>query len=120
METERKKYNIKPKLKAKWKIHEKPTGKFKSFESRAFPYLMYVSTGKIAASILCKTDYSLYTAKLGLHEPLRVCIYDYSSGAAARKTRYLKETFTKLEAAKEATIRFLKTHPEYWSKGEDE
>lgn len=98
------------KLKLKWKISPKPTGRYASFDKRSWPSADF-ENGKCAAQIICETDYSLQCAKSGNHGELIVMVADHS--ATPWKWRKLKETFATIENAKLATLEMFEKHPEF-------
>lgn len=99
-------------MKTKWKVQEAPTGRYKSFERRGWPQLLY-EDGKLAASIQCDDDYSFARARIGKHAPLTVLIYDYSLGVKHRKVRKLVRRFDRFDLAKKAAETSLAANPEF-------
>lgn len=99
-------------MKTKWKVHPPPTGTYRAFQFRSWPYLEY-EDGQIAASIHCEDGYSMPTVKSGKHGMLYVHIYDYSLGAQKRKCRVLVERFFTLDKAKAAAESMLKRYPQF-------
>lgn len=107
-------------FKLKWKISEKPKGRYKSFQKTHWPTASY-EDGKAAIIISCENDYSIQTAKSGKHDPLNVYVADWSArdndpNAGAFNWRKLKATFTNLEDAKKAGIEILKKNPNFLPK----
>lgn len=97
-------------MKMKWKVSPKPTGRYRSFEIRGWPYLVY-EDGQLAASIHCADAYSKQRAESMKHAPLSVIVYDYSSGPQLRRSRRLAATFNTLNQAKCAALAALLRFP---------
>lgn len=98
----------------KWKVQEKPTGRYASFFKRGWPQLFYPS-GELAASIVCEEDYRPYKVKTGEHAELGIIFYSYVEGAQKRKLLRLHRRFTTLASAKEAAAEIIGKHPEWRS-----
>jgi hypothetical protein len=104
----------------KWRVSERPTGEYASFQYRAWPMayvgdeavVQLVSTG--GAGRGNTNGYSAYAARTGNHEPLRVMIRwpeDASNPNDTWGWRYLKGGFDTLPEAKAAAERFWEKHP---------
>jgi len=99
-------------MKTKWKVHPAPTGRYRSFESRGWPYLEY-EDGQLAASIQCGENYSLRKAASKEHGRLTVIVYDYRQGSSDRKFLKVAHTFPDLPSAKRAAEKVLDEYPEF-------
>ena len=97
-------------MKLKWKVDPEPTGRYRSFEGRAWPSAEYVD-GRLAAFIVCSEDYRPRYVKTGNHPELAVKLYDYSG--AERVTKVLKARFATLAEAKAATAACLAANPQF-------
>jgi hypothetical protein len=87
------------KKKIKWVVDKKPTGPYKSFYTRGWPYAFYKDENAThCAHIQCKDEYIPQNVKTGNHSELILFIRDYSSG----KTVRVKKTFKTLKEVKEA------------------
>jgi hypothetical protein len=97
----------------KWKASATPTGQYRSFARRAWPTASYGADRdeRIAAQILCRDDYTPHSARNGIHSPLTVQVADYSV-ATGFKWCAMKETFTTLDAAKQAFEALLMKNPQ--------
>ena len=103
------------KLKLIWKVDEKPTGKFRSFERRGWPSADY-ENGNFAVEILCGSEYVPADVREGKHGPLTLRIADYSrpsnvatgAGWTAVKS---KNQFATLKEAKAAAVEILLAYP---------
>jgi len=105
------------KLKIKWKVAERPTGRWRSFEQRSWPSAE-TEDGQLLATISCVTEYSSKKAKSGEHGPLKMFIYDYSEGVTNRKMKKVLTEAKSLTEAKEVIEKILGKHPEMLPKSE--
>lgn len=104
------------KIKLKWKVGAAPTGRFRSFDSRAWPSAYYDKTDRAACMITCTES---YTPALGrdpapkkfgggpLELIVRIADYTPIEGGSSWKWRSLTRRFDNLDAAKEAAEKFL-------------
>lgn len=105
------------KLKAKWKVQEAPTGRYRAFYRRGWPQLLTdKGEGHLLASIKCDTDYVPMWVRDGTHEELTVFLYNYSKGPVHRTCHCLKARFARLEEAKAAVDAFYAKHPDWLPK----
>lgn len=102
-------------MKLKWKVGEKPTGRYRSFQNRAWPSAEY-STGDHAGHIGSVGDRS-YHVSLTMTEELQVYVACRDQDKVRFTNRRLKGTFRGLDAAKAALQSFLDRHPEHWPEG---
>lgn len=110
-------------IKLKWKVSSVPTGRYRSFDHRAWPDATYPN-GKSAASIGCTDDYTAQRAKgVDAHAELTVRIAFHHPRAdraekGGRTWRTLKTRFETLAEAKKAAQVFIDGHSEVWPKVE--
>lgn len=100
-------------MKLIWRVGEEPTGRFRSFDRRAWPTAYYGSAeGKPAAFIYSDTSYSGSVVKSGRHEPLKVRVlhHNHPDNPESWKVVVLKAEFATLKDAKEAVAKFLESH----------
>lgn len=103
-------------MKLKWKVSTPATGRYRSFQQRAWPSA-YVGD-QLMFALSCADEYRPADAKSGCHAELKVYVYDYSLGKRERKMGVLKARFTTLAAAKAGAEDFLARHPEMLPKEE--
>ena len=101
------------KLKLKWKIADKPTGRYAGFEKRGWPSAEF-EDGRTAVQITCKSDYCIKSAKSGNHDELSVRVADYS--VTPWKWRLMTQTFATLESAKAGAVELFNKRPEFLPK----
>lgn len=103
------------KVKLIWKVDEKPTGRYASFEKRSWPTAFY-QNGEYAASISCEDAYNPRDAKEGKHKPLILRLANYSipsnleNNSGWTMVRAKKE-FATLKELKLAAIELLEKNP---------
>ena len=90
-------------MKIKWNVEPPPTGKFRSFAFRGWPYATVGD--RILARLHCDTPYHAQTVRNGEHGPLTVYIRSYSSGKA--KDYKFKEKAKTLAEAKEMVVKYV-------------
>lgn len=96
-------------MKYKWKVSEKPKGKYRSFEKREFPFAEY-ENGEFAAQMISESWYDSEKKKKGEYKPITLVIADHSE--KPWKRRVFKKRFLTIDDAKEAFKKLLKEHPE--------
>jgi len=106
------------KYKIKWTVGAAPTGKYRSFEKRAWPSADYQDAKESScAMIQCEDRYEPSMAKTGNHKELTVYIADYSAPTIAAKGRWtwraLKKRCTTLQEAKDLVQDFLEKNPTF-------
>lgn len=100
---------VKP-VKIKWRISEKPTGPYRSFQKRHWPSAYY--SNKIpCASLDCSTQYSATSVKIGCHSEITVRVADHSQKPWQLRT--LKARAKTLAEAKQMVADFIKKYPHY-------
>ncbi len=90
-------------MKLKWKVPDKPTGRYRSFQRRGWPGASYVGPNqRPAVMIQSEDDYVPARAKTGAHTELVIMIADYSLQEDGRgfKWRRLKARAKTLAEAK--------------------
>ena len=103
-------------LKIKWRVSPEPTGRYRSFENRAWPQAEYAN-GQPCAWILCEDEYYPPDVREGRHRPLTVRVADHSR-PEGWMWRTLKTRRTTLADAKAAVEQFLTSNPTWIPKGE--
>lgn len=102
-------------MKYKWKVSEKPTGRYSSFEKRMWPEACYLNERESpAAQIYCDDSYEPWRVKEGKHGELTLLVADHSG--ERRKWRTIKKRFATLQEAKEAFALFIEKYPEFMPK----
>ena len=99
-------------MKIKWKVSEKPVGRYRSFEVRPWPQAEY-EDGQLAGMIICSDEYIPADVKTGDHHELKLRIFDYSLGSQQRGVLYAKTRYKTLAEAKIALSQILEQHPEF-------
>lgn len=101
-------------VKLKWIVAEAPSGRYRSFEKRAWPSAEYKHTDFVAAYIACADSYRPADAKTGQHSELSVYVAQWATPPEPDKSpftwRRLKARFATLDEAKAAAEKFLETH----------
>ena len=98
-------------MKFKWRVDPEPTGRYRSFDTRAWPSAVYDNDQQTTcAMIQCDDEYTPERARTGNHAPLKLCIADH------RETKFnwmvAKNTFATLKEAKAALTDIIARHPE--------
>jgi hypothetical protein len=102
-------------LKLKWHVGTVPTGRYRSFEKRAWPSADYAD-GRTAAYIRCEHSYRPSMVRDGIHSPLTVMVADYSHPSNITNNcgfTWVKIPFqcATLVEAKQAVIKLLTEFP---------
>jgi len=108
------------KLKLIWKVDEKSTGPYFSFEKRGWPSAEY-QNGNFAVDVICADEYIPGNVREGKHGLLTLRIADYSrlsnvetgSGWTAVKS---KNQFATLKEAKAGAVEILLACPHLMGK----
>lgn len=98
------------KMKYKWVVSPVPTGRYRSFQLRAWPTASYAD-GSFAANIICDDDYRPHLVRDGKHAPLKLRIRDCSSGGEW-KIMITKTEYATLKEAKEALAIIFEHNPQ--------
>jgi len=105
----------------KWKASEPPSGRFRSFSTRAWPSAEYAN-GDPAVSIYSTDEYRPADAKSGQHAPLTVMIADWGLSPEEKAKRgafvwrKMKGEFKTLAEAKAAAEKLLAANPQIHSQ----
>lgn len=103
-------------MKVTWKVAPPPTGRYRSFEKRGWPFATY-KDDKSAALIACDDEYVPSKVATGDHKELTVRIADYTAVTGGSYTwRTMKARFKTLKDAKDAVEAFLTQNPTFCPK----
>ena len=109
-------------MKLKWTVGEVPTGKYRCFEKRGWPWATYPD-GNMAAHIYCKDAYEPRLVKEGKHGPLVVAIADYNVVDVKTQGKFVWRKFQPqaitLNEAKEFAKGVIEARPEIHPKSPD-
>ena len=99
--------------KYKWKVSEKPTGRYASFQSRSWPSLYTNNDGDFLLAQIVSGSGMSYSASNGRREDLDliVRVYDYSSGVVDRSMSVSKQKFSSMNSAKSLAEKYLSENP---------
>lgn len=104
-------------VKLTWRVAEAPTGRYRSFEPRAWPMAHYAGYDHLpAAYISCEDDYTPHRARTGDHAPLVVYVAQWRTREGAGPTfdwRRLKSRPTDLGEAKALATRALENNVDF-------
>lgn len=106
-------------MKIKWKVGDKPTGRFSCFEHRGWP-TAYYSNGDPAVMLVCEDPYVPSRIKVGNHAPINSYLANYGCDHAehgAFKWVKVSKQFTTLKEAKAESLRLLETRDQFWPAG---
>lgn len=92
-----------------WRVSDKPTGRYRSFEKRGWPSASY-EDGSPAAHIYCDDAYEPSNVREGKYSPLTLMVADHSR--KSWKWRKAKRQFATLHEAQIALERILQKYPE--------
>lgn len=101
------------KVKLIWRVAPAPTGRYRSFEHRAWPSASYAG-GQPAASLYCSDDYRPASARAGTHMSITICLNKHWAGSWTVFT--LRRRAATLDEAKRVVQEFLDAHPEWHPK----
>jgi hypothetical protein len=99
-----------PKL--KWKVKEAPTGPYRSFARRGWPWGLH--EGKVMITFVCDDDYRPARVATGEHKPLTVRVADRSNGPSPFIWRSLSAKADTLSEAKKMAQEFFNKNPEFF------
>ena len=104
-------------MKLYWKVSSVPTGRYRSFEKRAWPSAYYDKDCQIlAAYIACEDEYRPQNVKEGDHAPLIIRVADYSCQDRGFEWRKVKRLGDTLAEAKKIASDVLDKHPNFLPK----
>lgn len=96
-------------MKLKWFVESAPTGKFRSFQKRGWPYALNVESDKVAVMLYCDDDYFPPKVKTGDHGPITIHVRRLVDGKL--KTYVLRQKATTLPEAKAIAAKFFSNNP---------
>lgn len=104
-----------PDIKIKWKVQEKPTGRYRSFANRSWPTASYIDNDGAHAGHLASVSGIGYTRSMAETTELEVWVATRShrSDQGFNNRRMTKRAIG-LTAAKEQLEQYLNAHPEDW------
>jgi hypothetical protein len=95
-----------------YRVADKPTGMYRSFEHRGWPSGNYAGTDEPAVHISCEDDYVPWRVKTGEHAELTVRVADHSA-KPCWQWRTLKKRCKTLQEAKDLVETFLAQFPQF-------
>jgi hypothetical protein len=104
---------VEAKFKLKWRVADRPTGRYRSFERRGWPNADY-ENGKPAAMLRCQDEYVPKCVKDGDHGLIEIYVADHS-GEQWRWRKAINRAVT-LDYAKSLVRRILEAHPTFVPK----
>jgi len=94
-------------MKLVWRVSPKPTGQYRSFEQRGWPFAAWIDSGgesHPACHIICEDGYYPPDVKIGNHKPLKIRVMDYRErshgGNCPWTAKMTKAEFKTLDEAK--------------------
>lgn len=103
-----------------WKVADKPTGRYRAFEHRAWPAAWWgkPGQGEPAAFISCGDEYAPWRVREGKHAPLHitVCHYQHPEAGNSSKRFRLKKQAATLDEAKQMIQAFYESHQDWLPK----
>ena len=110
-------------MKLKWKVSDLPVGRYRSFDSRAWPMADF-EDGNTAAMITCDDEYIPAYVKTGNHSSLTIrvaCWHEHESGIGQTfEWKTLKTRPATLKDAKLIAQLFFDTNKQYLPKHENQ
>lgn len=109
-------------MKLFWKVGDKPTGRYRSFDKRSWPVAWWgkpeLAASQVAAFITCVDEYVPMLVREGKHAPLTitVCHYNHPEARNTGKRFRLKKQAATLDEAKQMVDAFYKSHPDWLPK----
>lgn len=102
-------------MKVVWRVDPPPTGRFRSFERRAWPQASYGKNGKPAAFLDSPDEYEPSKVRTGNHAPISItiCHHQHPNRGNSWTLLKLKATAKTLEEAKSMVAQLIAEHPEY-------
>lgn len=110
-----------PRARIYWRVGEAPTGRYRSFERRAWPTAYYRGPDmQPAAFISCDDSYRPHAARSGKHAALEIAVLHHNHpthGSAPWKRLFFAPIPGRtLAQAKTLVQKYLNAHPEYAPK----
>ena len=106
-------------MKLIWRVSEKPTGRYRAFQHRAWPCAYFdAAQDKLAAQLICEDDYRPAAAASGQHAELKVLVNNHNDPKAPKswKVYTLKQRAKTLQEAKDLVQRFFEANPSWTPK----
>lgn len=103
-------------VKLKWRVQEKPTGRYRSFHKRGWPTCSYVDDNMSHAGHIAAVDGRGYVPREAEDVLLEVWVACRSGQVNFTNLRMTKR-FKGLKAAKAGLEDFIQRHPEHWPVG---
>lgn len=103
-------------MKLIWKKSDPPFGRYRSSQKRQWPRAYYNSEdGKLAALLDCVDEYVPANVKINDHGLIKIFVLHYQHPEATEfgKLFILKNKAKTLDEAKDMAYKFLKKHPEW-------
>lgn len=105
-------------MKIIWRVADPPTGRYRSFENRAWPSATINDPdGDSLGALYCDTGYDPKRVKTGDHSEITVRVADHrphqDPNRGAWTWRTLKKRAATLTEAKELVEQFYKVHPDW-------
>lgn len=109
-------------MKIYWKVGDKPTGRYRSFDKRSWPTAWWgkpdTNDSRVAAFINSTDEYVPAWVREGKHAPLTITVCHYNhpeSGSSSKRFRLKKQAAT-LDEAKQMVQAFYDSHPDWLPK----
>lgn len=109
-------------MKLVWKVSDKPTGRFRSFDRRSWPVGWWgkpeLASSQVAAFILCSDEYVPALVREGKHDLLTITVvhYNHPDVPNGGKRFRLKKQAATLDEAKQMVQAFYDLHPDWLPK----
>lgn len=102
-------------MKVVWRVDPPPTGRYRSFERRAWPQASYGKDGKPAAFLDSTDEYEPSKVRTGEHAPISItiCHHQHPNRGNSWALLKLKATAKTLAEAKSMVAQLIAKHPEY-------
>lgn len=102
-------------MKVKWKVQPEPTGRYRSFESRGWPFAEDEKERPLAHIYSKENEsYCPKDVKTGNHGPLVLHVAKYSDCAHSFTWRRIKAEYKTVQECKDAFAKFVEDHPGYF------
>lgn len=102
------------KIKLKWYVQPAPTGRYRSFERRAFPSADYIGFPRAlaAASLHCKDDYVPADVKVGNHAEITIRVAMWNKETNGFNWVKIEQKAKTVKEAKQVAEDFINSNPE--------
>lgn len=98
-------------MKLKWKVAEAPTGRYRSFQKRSWPWAEN-SEEEVLFQLLCEDSYVPKLVKSGQHGEITVRVGVRKGATRGFNWHRLKARFARIEDAKAAAQKFYDDRPD--------